>query len=335
MSSAAAAAAAPVAAAPALATIGILSIGGMGLGIAKLLRVHGFAVATNCHGRSVDTVERAEAALVTLYPTDEELVRNCDVILSVAPPRDATEIAARVVSVLSSSPSARAASAAPLYFADMNAIAPSTVRAIGHLFTPVGSSVRFVDGSIIGGPPSLRADGSWSAPVLYTSGPHRLEDVPGGWGARLSEVLRVRHIADDVGAASGLKMCFASLSKGYTAVAVQAYTSARAMGVLGELRTVLGEVAPQRAAETEGGLVGMAPKAYRWVREMEEISKTHAEEGGFAPELFIGAAGVYRAVAEDTVLGEERIGHRRRGTTAEDIAVAMVEGLGKKREAGE
>lgn len=39
------------AAAPSLATIGILSIGDMGLGIAKLLRAHGFAVATNCEGR--------------------------------------------------------------------------------------------------------------------------------------------------------------------------------------------------------------------------------------------------------------------------------------------
>lgn len=34
-----------------LATIGILSIGDMGLGIAKRLRATGFAVATNCHGR--------------------------------------------------------------------------------------------------------------------------------------------------------------------------------------------------------------------------------------------------------------------------------------------
>ena len=34
-----------------LATVGILSIGDMGLGIAKRLRATGFAVATNCHGR--------------------------------------------------------------------------------------------------------------------------------------------------------------------------------------------------------------------------------------------------------------------------------------------
>lgn len=34
-----------------LATIGILSIGDMGMGIAKLLVAKGFVVATNCTGR--------------------------------------------------------------------------------------------------------------------------------------------------------------------------------------------------------------------------------------------------------------------------------------------
>ncbi len=34
-----------------LATIGILSIGDMGLGIAKRLKATGFSVATNCKGR--------------------------------------------------------------------------------------------------------------------------------------------------------------------------------------------------------------------------------------------------------------------------------------------
>lgn len=34
-----------------LAKIGVLSIGDMGMGIAKLLIANGFAVATNCKGR--------------------------------------------------------------------------------------------------------------------------------------------------------------------------------------------------------------------------------------------------------------------------------------------
>lgn len=277
---------------------------------------------------SQDTVNRAEAACVTIYSTDEELVSNCDAILSVAPPRDAAEIANRVVSALASeaTKTRRASTDSPLYFADMNAVAPSTARQIASLFESAAHPVHFVDGSIIGGPPSVNGT-DWSVPAMYMSGPHRFEDIAGGWGSRLTEVLHMRHITEKIGAASGLKMCFASMSKGYTAIAIQAFTSAQSMGVLGELQSVLAEMAPERAAQTERGLVSMAPKAYRWVREMEEISKTHVEEGGFSPELFLGAAGVYRSVAEETVLGQEKIGKRNRGTSAQDIAKAMVEGL--------
>lgn len=75
----------------------------------------------------------------------------------------------------------------------------------------------------------------------------------------------------------------------------------------------------------------MPPKAYRWVREMEEIAATYAEEGGFERALFEGVAGVYRFVAEDTVLGAEKMGVRKRGRTVEDVAAAMGEGLEAKR----
>jgi hypothetical protein len=69
---------------------------------------------------------------------------------------------------------------------------------------------------------------------------------------------------------------------------------------------------------------------------MEEISATHAgvEEGDdmFAPEyIFRGAAEVFRAVAEDTVLGKEKVGKRERGTNADEVADAIVEGLREKR----
>ena len=88
---------------------------------------------------------------------------------------------------------------------------------------------------------------------------------------------------------------------------------------------------PATLKTAEKGVIGMAPKAYRWVREMEEIAATHHEEGGFAPDLFNGVAGVYEAVTEDTVLGQEQIGKRKRGTTAEDMAAAVADGLDKRR----
>jgi hypothetical protein len=72
---------------------------------------------------------------------------------------------------------------------------------------------------------------------------------------------------------------------------------------------------------------------------VEEIGITHAEEGGFvgAPSssgksgVFNEIAQVYRSVADDTVLGEEKTERRKRGLTIEDVATAMGEGLRAKR----
>lgn len=75
------------------------------------------------------------------------------------------------------------------------------------------------------------------------------------------------------------------------------------------------------------------PKAYRWVREMEEIAQTHVDEGGFngEPGIYGEIAKVYKSVAEDTVLGEEKTERRKRGLTVEDVAGAMGEGLMEKK----
>ncbi|ROW10803.1 hypothetical protein VPNG_05350 [Cytospora leucostoma] len=319
------------------ATIGILSIGDMGIGVAKLLVAKGFSVATNGSGRSKDTLERVKAAQVTDLRSDADLVKKCDVILSIVPPRDAQATAQRIIDAMQLVTKEKP----PLYLADLNAVAPSTVKAIAKAIEGAQVPVTLIDGSFLGGPPHpndgtsaggapTAAVGDWNLPSVPTSGPVRFADIP-GYGARLAEALNVKHISQDIGASSGLKMCFASLAKGYSAIAVQSFTTAHRLGVLDSLKEAMREIVPARVKQTEDALVGMPPKAYRWVREMEEISKTHAEDGGFEEDLFKGAAGVFKAVAEDTVLGQEKVGERKRGRTGEDVAVAMAEGLERKR----
>ncbi|KAI1133683.1 6-phosphogluconate dehydrogenase C-terminal domain-like protein [Nemania abortiva] len=332
-----------------LARIGVISIGDMGMGIAKLLIANGFSVATNCKGRSNDTVERAKSARVEIYKSDEELAAACDVIFSVVPPRDATATAQRIVDAVTG-PFRRSDGSEPLYFADLNAVAPSTTKAIAALFEQTTrGQVRFIDGAIIGNPPAPIPDAAvpapeasssttvqqqpvagWKVPSIPVSGPYKLSGIP-GYGSALAAVLNTRHVSDEVGVASGLKMCFASLTKGFTSLAIQSFTTAKRLGVLDELQRELQGLVPAHWKAAERGVVGMAPKAYRWVREMEEIAATFDEEGGFAPDLFRGVAGVYRAVAEDTVLGEEKVGKRKRGLDVDDMAAAMAEGLENKR----
>ena len=218
----------------------------------------------------------------------------------------------------------------PLYYIDLNAISPRSASSVGNLFQ--STPIRFVDGGIIGGAPKLKDSDppTWYKPSLVVSGPDSLQDAPVS-GANLAEVLNMKHIAATIGPASGLKMCFASLSKGFIGIAIQTFTTAHILGVLPELQDHLEIYSPGAGERAKIGLVSMPPKAYRWVREMEEISDTMAEEGGFEKDLFRGISEVYRVVAEDTELGEEKTESRKKGKTAENVAKLMAEGMKKKK----
>lgn len=104
----------------------------------------------------------------------------------------------------------------------------------------------------------------------------------------------------------------------------------------------MSERVPGLWKSVNGGITGMPPKAYRWVREMEEIGICHGETGfpggestdGKGEEgkgIFGEIADVYRSVADETVLGEEKTEKRKRGKTVEDVAQCMIEGLVSKR----
>ena len=222
-----------------------------------------------------------------------------------------------------------------MYYLDLNAIAPSTARAIASHFDPLGSAVRFVDGGIIGGPPKSSNDkladdaSNWHRPSIVLSGPAPLKDAPKS-GGHLAEVLRTKHVGDDIGVASGLKCCYASLTKGFTALAIQSFSTAARLGVLDELRHEIRESNPASEQRALKGLVGMPPKAGRWVAEMQEIGRTFREAGGWEGvegkgSVFEEIAEVYKYISEDTVLGKEKSGKRNRGTTAEDAIAAILE----------
>lgn len=53
---------------------------------------------------------------------------------------------------------------------------------------------------------------------------------------------------------------------------------------------------------------------------------------GIEESSFRSIAEVYELVANGTVLGEEKVGERKRGTSAEDVASAIAEGNAKRKE---
>lgn len=66
--------------------------------------------------------------------------------------------------------------------------------------------------------------GEWSKPSIPISGPLP-KNLPKTWTG-FRETLGLNHISDDVGTASGLKCCFATTTKGFTALCLQAFTTA-------------------------------------------------------------------------------------------------------------
>ena len=85
--------------------------------------------------------------------------------------------------------------------------------------------------------------------------------------------------------------------------------------------------------QVQRGLVSMAPKAYRWVDEMHHINRCFAEDGGWAgrASIFDEVAGIYKFVADETILGQEKVGERVRGKDVDDVASILAEALGEKK----
>lgn len=261
---------------------------------------------------------------------DETLCNDADYILSIVPPKDALGNAKRVATAASSPNFKKRTN--PLYFLDLNAISPALAREISDVFAQSSPHVRLVDGGIIGGPPKKMENGEWDAPSIPVSGPHQLSQSKSS-GEHLAKVLSVKHVNDTIGSATGLKMCFAGLGKGFIALSIQAFTTAHNLGVLDELKEHLESFNPRAARAAERGLPGMCPKAYRWVYEMEEIAQTFETDGGFNQNEspFRAIAQIYDLVANGTELGKEKTESRNRGKTADDVALLMSEGNSRRK----
>jgi L-threonate 2-dehydrogenase len=288
-------------------TIGIFSPGDMGHAVGATLTRHGLRVLTNLQGRSTRTAALAARAGIIDVADDQTLVREVDILLSIMVPAQAYACAERIAAAVQ-------ATGSQVLFADCNAIAPRTVQSIEQIITAAGAGMA--DVGIIGGPPHPDSEG----PRLYVSGPAAEQF------ALLKEYgLDVRVIGPRVGQASGLKMCYASLTKGLTALASEALTAGKALGLNDALVAELQSSQSVLYRMFERGVPSMPPKAYRWVGEMEEIARTYADLG-LPPQMLEGAAAVYHFV-EQTELGSETPEERQRGQTLEEVTDILAAAL--------
>jgi len=258
-------------------TVGILSPGDMGHSVGNALRENGLRVITCLEGRSERTRMLAAEAGIGDVPTYADLVQGADLLLSILVPAQALNAAARVADVL-------VETGAELAYADCNAIAPQTVRAIGERLTEAGAT--FIDASIIGGPPRRE-----SRPRMYVSGPDTAAmEALNAYG------MDVVPIGEEIGLASAIKMCYAAWTKGSTALCTELLVAAKALGVFDALEQEFRSSQSAMLMRMQS-LPAVPVKSRRFVGEMLEIAKTFGAIG-MTPKMLEGAAEVYRFVGD-------------------------------------
>ena len=277
-----------------ISTVAILSPGDMGHAVGQRLRENELEVVTCLAGRSERTRALSEKAGIQDVATLEELVERSDLIMSMT-------VSAAVSTLCQQVADAIRTTGSDILFAECNAIAPQLTRELAPVITGVGG--RFVDVSIIGGPPR-----PGYSPHFYTSGAPAVEfEQLGQYG------LEVRRLDGDIGQASGIKMCYAAMTKGSWALYSELLLAAELMGLTEPLLAEFQDGQSAVLQRMERTIPTVPPRSRRWVSEMEEIRDTFAHLG-LTPRLFEGVAEMYRFIGS-TPLGEESPESRDRERT--------------------
>ena len=264
--------------------IAVIAMGEMGSGIAGRLVERGARVLTSLAGRSETSIARAKAIGVTVVD-DATLVRDATIFLSIVPPAAARETVERFFPLIKDA-------AKPPIFVDCNAIAPQTLATIARPFLDDGRA--FADGAIIGVAPR-----PGYSPRLYLSGAvAEVADILNAHG------LDCQVLSDKIGDASALKMSFAGITKGFQALGTAMALGAARVGAAEHFQMELQRTLPELHAWLSKMLPSMYAKAYRWDDEMCEIATFLEPERG-AADMLLGAATLYRHVAEDNRRGPD------------------------------
>ncbi len=262
--------------------VAVISPGAMGSAVARRLTERGVEVRTSLAGRGKESAARAREAAMTDVP--DEQIAAVDIILSILPPGDAVGLAERLAPTLAN------ASRKPVYV-DCNAVSPDTVQRIAAVLHAI--DCPFVDGGIIGPPPRTGA-----RTKIYLSGPD---------AARVAVLeqygLDMPVLPGPVGVASAMKMSYAGITKGFTALGSMMMLAATRGGTAEHLKRELAESQPQLFTWLTRQTPGMYSKAYRWVAEMEEIAAFTGDSA--SADLFLAAARFYQSIAADHA-GEHR-----------------------------
>jgi len=259
-------------------TVSIIAPGNMGARVARRLTENKASVLTSLAGRGAASIARAREA--GMRDVEERALAEAEFLLSIVPPGEALALAQRLAPMLTG------ANRKPTWV-ECNAVNPATMRKIADVVAATGCP--FIGAAIIGPPPK---PGSANTKI-YASGPH----APAL--ARLNDYgLIVRVLAGKLTAASALKMSYAGITKGFTALGAAMMLAATRGGSAEALKAELAESQPALLGYLTRQVPAMYGKAYRWVAELDEIAAFVGDERAESAML-AAAARLYERIAAD------------------------------------
>ncbi|MFJ9371136.1 DUF1932 domain-containing protein [Nocardia sp. NPDC101769] len=255
--------------------VGLLHPGQMGAAIGARLTAAGHDVLWCPTGRSPATHERAGAAGLRPVRDLTALLGQAELVLAICPAGVAESVAHAV-----------AESGYSGVYVDANAISPQRMNAISDLLTTAATAV--VDAMVSGPPPTAE-----TAPRIYMAGPSPIIDpvfeLLSGSGFDTTVV------AEQIGAASALKMATASFLRTSRALVAIAHALADAHGVTSGLLREADLMGLPMLADRDD-LPGVAARAWRWIPEMSEIAAT-LTDADLPPDLASATAAIYQLLA--------------------------------------
>lgn len=241
-----------------MAAIGILGMGTMGAAVGTALMTFGHRVLTDLGGRSDVSVQRANERRIEAADSLNQLMAEVDVLFSIVPPDQALPLAESLAD-------ASAGISEKPVFVDANAVAPQTVqrmvRACGNADLP------FLDGGIVGGPPTGAA-----RPRLYLAGNHT-DTIASLDGQAFDHVV----LQGQAGQASMFKMLYAGLTKGLNALLVNQLMAAERAGLFEAYVEELAMSQKALLSRADSVIPRMPADAERWAPEMREIASALGE----------------------------------------------------------
>ncbi|KAJ3888203.1 hypothetical protein GG344DRAFT_54156 [Lentinula edodes] len=304
--------------------ISVIGAGAMGSQIAHRLFQSGAGpILTNLDGRSPETCKRAvECGMKDTSYAD--IVSRTTYILSIVPPKDAFAIGKIIADTVKMSNSEETTPAQPrtkLVFVDCNAVNPSSAKQMAKLF--VNTSATFIDGAIVGGPPSEVYN-----PGLYICADSDDEAVLDELEVTLKKYglqpFSLKGEGAGIGDASAVKMANSGIVKGaialFTSMILASYASSpsTSQGLLHSLHISQSTFIDQMIRLVPQ----MTPKAYRFVEEMKEVARFTEDEGlNEVSCIYEGAAQLFQKIAG---------AHEARGREERQSAVLNPNGDGSE-----